>query len=334
LLLLNLKEQRQPYPENFTLSEEFIMKIANNVTELIGNTPLVRLNRVTEGAVAEVVAKLEFYNPAHSVKDRIGLSMIEAAEKADLIKPDTIIIEPTSGNTGIALAFVCAVRGYKLVLTMPETMSKERRILLRAYGAELILTPGSEGMPGAVKRAEEIAASDPRYFIPQQFKNPANPEIHRKTTAEEIWRDTDGKVDFLVAGVGTGGTITGVGEAIKARKPSFKAIAVEPDVSPVLSGGQKGPHPIQGIGAGFVPDVLNTSIYDEIIRVKNEDAFDIARRLAREEGLLAGISSGAATWAALQVARRSENAGKLIVVIIPSFGERYLSTPLFANLAG
>ena len=274
------------------------MKIASDVTELVGNTPLVRLNRIAEGASAELVAKLEFYNPAHSVKDRIGVSMIDAAEKAGMIKADTIILEPTSGNTGIALAFVCAARGYKLVLTMPETMSKERRMLLRAYGAELILTPGSEGMPGAVKRAEEIAATDPRYFIPQQFKNPANPEIHRRTTAEEIWRDTDGKADILVAGVGTGGTITGVGEVIKARKPSFKAIAVEPDASPVLSGGQKGPHPIQGIGAGFVPDVLNTSIYDEIIRVKNEDAFEFARRMAREEGLLVGISSGAATWAA------------------------------------
>ena len=309
------------------------MKIADNVTELVGNTPLVRLNRVTGGAVAVVVAKLEFYNPAHSVKDRIGLSMIEAAERAGMIKDDTIILEPTSGNTGIALAFVCAQRGYKLVLTMPETFSKERRMLLRAYGAELILTPGSEGMPGAIKRAEEIAAADPRYFIPQQFTNPANPEVHRRTTAEEIWRDTDGKVDFLIAGVGTGGTITGVGEVIKARKPSFKAIAVEPDASPVLSGGQKGPHPLQGIGAGFVPDILNTSIYDEVIRVKNEDAFETARRMAREEGLLVGISSGAATWAALQVAQRSENGGKLIVVIIPSFGERYLSTALFANLA-
>jgi cysteine synthase A len=309
------------------------MTIANNVTELIGNTPLVRLNRVTQGSVAQVVAKLEFYNPAHSVKDRIGASMIDAAEKAGLIKPDTIIVEPTSGNTGIALAMVCAARGYKLVLTMPETMSKERRILLRAYGAELILTPGPDGMGGAIRRAEELAASDPRYFLPQQFNNPANPEIHRKTTAEEIWRDTDGQVDFLVAGVGTGGTITGVGEVIKARKPSFKAIAVEPDASPVLSGGQKGPHPIQGIGAGFVPAVLNTKIYDEIIRVKNDDAFDIARRLAREEGLLVGISSGAATWAAIQVARRPENAGKLIVVVIPSFGERYLSTALYANLA-
>jgi len=309
------------------------MKIADNVTELVGNTPLVRLNRVTGSAVAEVVAKLEFYNPAHSVKDRIGLSMIEAAERAGMIKDDTIILEPTSGNTGIALAFVCAQRGYKLVLTMPETFSKERRMLLRAYGAELILTPGSEGMPGAIKRAEEIAAADPRYFIPQQFTNPANPEVHRRTTAEEIWRDTDGKVDFLVAGVGTGGTITGVGEVIKARKPSFKAIAVEPDASPVLSGGQKGPHPLQGIGAGFVPDILNTSIYDEVIRVKNDDAFETARRMAREEGLLVGISSGAATWAALQVAQRSENGGKLIVVIIPSFGERYLSTALFANLA-
>jgi len=309
------------------------MKIANNVTELVGNTPLVRLNRVNEGALADIALKLEFYNPAHSVKDRIGVAMIDAAERAGKIGPDTIIVEPTSGNTGIALAFVCAARGYKLVLTMPETMSKERRTLLKAYGAELILTPGPEGMPGAVKRAEELAASDPRYFIPQQFKNPANPEIHRQTTAEEIWRDTDGKVDFLVSGVGTGGTITGVSEVIKSRKPSFKAIAVEPDASPVLSGGQKGPHPIQGIGAGFVPDVLNTKVYDEIIRVKADDAFDIARRLAKEEGLLVGISSGAATWAALQVAKRPENKGKLIVVIIPSFGERYLSTALFAHLA-
>lgn len=309
------------------------MKIANDVTELIGNTPLVRLNRITEGAVATVVAKLEYYNPAHSVKDRIGVSMITAAEKAGLIHKDTIILEPTSGNTGIALAFVCAARGYKCTLVMPETMSKERRMLLRAYGAELILTPGSEGMAGAIRKAEELAASDPRYFIPQQFKNPANPEIHRRTTAEEIWRDTDGQVDFLVAGVGTGGTITGVSEVIKARKPSFKAIAVEPDASPVLSGGQKGPHPIQGIGAGFIPEVLNTQIYDEVIRVKNEDAFRTARQMAACEGLLVGISSGAATWAALQVARRPENAGKLIVVIIPSFGERYLSTALFADLA-
>ncbi len=309
------------------------MKIANDVTELIGNTPLVRLNRVTQGAVAQVVAKLEFYNPAHSVKDRIGFSMIDAAEREGKITKDTIIVEPTSGNTGIALAMVCAARGYKCVLTMPETMSKERRMLLRAYGAEVILTPGSEGMAGAIRKAEELVASDPRYFMPQQFKNPANPEIHRKTTAEEIWRDTDGQVDILVAGVGTGGTITGVGEVIKARKPSFKAIAVEPDASPVLSGGQKGPHPIQGIGAGFIPDVLNTKIYDEVIRVKNEDAFETARRMAKEEGLLVGISSGAATWAALQVARRPENKGKLIVVIIPSFGERYLSTALFADLA-
>ena len=309
------------------------MKIANNVTDLIGNTPLVRLNRVTEGAKAEVAAKLEFYNPAHSVKDRIGAAMIDAGEKAGLITKDTTIVEPTSGNTGIALAMVAAARGYKIILTMPETMSKERRMLLRAYGAELILTPGPDGMGGAIRKAEEIAASDPKkYFLPQQFKNLANPEIHRKTTAEEIWADTDGKVDFLVSGIGTGGTITGTSEVLKARKPSFKAIAVEPDASPVLSGGAKGPHPIQGIGAGFVPDILNTKIYDEIIRVKADDAFQTARRMAREEGLLVGISSGAATWAALQVANRSENAGKLIVVIIPSFGERYLSTPLFADL--
>jgi cysteine synthase len=309
------------------------MKIAHDVTELVGNTPLVHLRRVTEGCKADVVAKLEFYNPAHSVKDRIGVSMIEAAEQAGLIKQDTIILEPTSGNTGIALAFVCAAKGYKCALIMPDTMSKERRMLLRAYGAELILTPGSEGMAGAIRRAEEMAADDSRYFIPQQFQNPANPEVHRRTTAEEIWRDTDGKVDFLISGIGTGGTITGVGEVIKERKPSFRCVAVEPDASPVLSGGEKGPHPIQGIGAGFVPEVLNTQIYDEIIRVKNEDAFQTARRMAREEGLLVGISSGAAVWAALQVAQRQGSEGKLAVVIIPSFGERYLSTPLFADLA-
>jgi cysteine synthase A len=309
------------------------MQIANNVTELIGNTPLVRIRRLTEGCVADVVAKLEFYNPAHSVKDRIGASMIDAAEKADLIKPDTIILEPTSGNTGIALAFVCAARGYKCALVMPETMSLERRMLLRAYGAELILTPGGEGMAGAIRKAEEMAAADSRYLIPQQFENPANPEIHRQTTAEEIWRDTDGQADILVAGIGTGGTITGVGGVLKTRKPSFQVIAVEPDASPVLSGGQKGPHPIQGIGAGFIPQVLNTEIYDEVVRVKAENAFTTARRMAVEEGLLVGISSGAAVWAALQVARRPENKSKLIVVIIPSFGERYLSTALFADLA-
>ena len=261
------------------------MSIANNVTELIGNTPLVRINRLSAGAVATIAAKLEFFNPAHSVKDRIGESMIAAAESAGLIKPDTILVEPTSGNTGIALAMVAAARGYKITLTMPETMSKERRALLRAFGATLILTPGPEGMGGAIKKAEELAASDPRYLLLQQFNNPANPEIHRKTTAEEIWRDTEGKIDILISGVGTGGTITGVGEVIKARKPSFQAIAVEPDASPVLSGGAKGPHPLQGIGAGFVPKVLNTKIYDEIIRVKNEDAFAFARRAAREEGL-------------------------------------------------
>ena len=308
------------------------MKIANSAIDLIGNTPLVRINRLTQGCKAEVVAKLEFFNPANSVKDRIGVSMIEAAEKGGLIKADTIILEPTSGNTGIALAFVCAAKGYKLALTMPETMSKERRAVLRAFGAELILTPGPEGMGGAIARAKQMAAADSRYLIPQQFENPANPEIHRKTTAEEIWRDTDGKCDFLISGIGTGGTITGVGEVIKAKKPSFKCVAVEPDASPVLSGGQKGPHPIQGIGAGFIPAILNTKIYDEIVRVKNDDAFAIARRMAKEEGLLVGISSGAAMWAALEVAKRDENAGKMIVVIIPSYGERYLSTPLFAGL--
>ena len=308
------------------------MKIADNVTQLIGNTPLVRLHRIVGDAPAQVIAKLEYYNPAHSVKDRIGLSMIEAAERDGKIGPDTIIVEPTSGNTGIALAMVCAQRGYRLVLTMPETMSKERRKLLRAFGAELILTPGAEGMAGAINKANQLAAENPDVFIPQQFQNPANPEVHRRTTAEEIWRDTDGQVDILVSGIGTGGTITGVGEVIKARKPSFKAIAVEPAASPVLSGGQKGPHLIQGIGAGFIPDVLNTKIYDEVIAVTNEDAFTYARRMATEEGLLVGISAGAATWAALQVARRPENAGKMIVVIIPSFGERYLSTALYADL--
>ena len=309
------------------------MKIAENVTELIGNTPLVRLNRLAQGASARLVAKLEFYNPAHSVKDRIGWAMIEAAEKSGMLTKDKVIVEPTSGNTGIALAMVAASRGYRCVLTMPETMSRERRMLLHAYGAELILTPGPDGMAGAIKKAEELAASDPKYFMPQQFNNPANPEIHRKTTAEEIWRDTDGKVDILVSGVGTGGTLTGVGEIIKSRKPSFKVIAVEPAASPVLSGGSKGPHKIQGLGAGFIPAVLNTNIYDEIIRVTDDDAIETARRMAKEEGLLVGISSGAAVWAALQVAQRAGSAGKWIVVVIPDFGERYLSTPLFAGLA-
>jgi cysteine synthase A len=304
-------------------------KIAKNITELIGHTPLVRLNRLTQDCVASVVAKLEFFNPCSSVKDRIGLSMIEAAEREGKIKKETIILEPTSGNTGIALAFVCVVKGYKLVLTMPETMSIERRKLLSAFGAELILTPASEGMSGAVKRAEELAKKDSRYFILQQFKNPANPEVHRCTTAEEIWDDTEGKVDILVAGVGTGGTITGVAEVIKKKKPSFCAIAVEPRDSPVLSGGKPGAHKIQGIGAGFVPEVLNTKIIDEIIQVSNEDATQTARRLAKEEGILAGISSGAATFAAVEVAKRKENKGKLVIVILPDTGERYSSTELF-----
>jgi len=307
-------------------------KIANDITELIGGTPLVRIHRLSEGLGAEILAKLEYFNPAHSVKDRIGLAMIDAAQEAGLIGPDTIILEPTSGNTGIALAMVAAARGYHCAFTMPETMSKERRALLRAYGAELFLTPGPDGMAGAIAKAEELAAGDPRYFIPQQFENPANPQIHRTTTAEEIWSDTDGQVDIFIAGVGTGGTITGVGDVLKQRKPSVQIIAVEPAASAVLSGGPKGPHPIQGIGAGFIPSILDTTVIDEIITVTNDDAFDIAHRAAREEGLLVGISSGAALWAAMQVAARPQNVGKQIVVVIPSFGERYLSTALFAGL--
>ena len=310
-------------------------RIYDNIAELVGNTPLVRLNRMAQqaGAVAEVLLKLEFFNPASSVKDRIGLSMIEAAEAAGKIGPDTIILEPTSGNTGIGLAFVAAAKGYKCVLVMPDTMSIERRKLLRAYGADLVLTPGAEGMRGAIAKANEIAASDSRYFIPQQFENPANPAIHRRSTAEEIWNDTDGQVDILISGVGTGGTITGVAELIKARKPDFKAIAVEPADSPVLSGGKPGPHKIQGIGAGFVPAVLNTSVIDEVVRVSNDDAVATARQVGRDEGILVGISSGAALWASLQVAGRPENAGKRVVVIVPSNGERYLSTVLYADLA-
>ncbi|WP_426115221.1 cysteine synthase A [Massilia sp. PWRC2] len=310
------------------------MRIANDVTELIGNTPLVRIRRMGQAqGGADVVCKLEFYNPAHSVKDRIGLSMIEAAEAAGQIGPHTVIVEPTSGNTGIALAMVCASRGYQCTLVMPETMSLERRLLLRAYGAQLVLTPGAEGMLGAIRRAEELVGANPGWIMPQQFNNPANPAVHRRTTAEEIWNDTDGQVDIVVAGIGTGGTITGIGEALKERKPGVQIVAVEPEASPMLSKGTKGPHPLQGIGAGFVPQVLNTAIYDEVIAVSNDDAFASARAAAREEGLLVGISSGAALWAALRLARRPANAGKLIVTIIPSFGERYLSTPLFANLA-
>lgn len=306
--------------------------IANDSTELIGNTPLVRLNRITKGVKAEVVAKLESFNPIGSVKDRIGVSMIVDAEEKGLITKDTVIVEPTSGNTGIALAFVCAARGYRLILTMPDTMSLERRQLLSIFGAELVLTPGVEGMPGAIKKAEQLVAENPGYFMPQQFKNLANPEIHRLTTAEEIWRDTNGRVDILVSGVGTGGTVTGVAEVIKPRRPQFKAIAVEPVDSPVLSGGKPGAHKIQGIGAGFIPDVLRTDLIDEIVKVTNEDAGIMARRLAKEEGILAGISSGAATWVAMEVAKRQENEGKLIVVVLPDTGERYLSTWLFQEL--
>ena len=304
-------------------------RIANDMTELIGNTPLVRLNKIARDARATLLAKLEFFNPASSVKDRIGVSMIEEAEKTGKINKDSVIIEPTSGNTGIALAWVCAAKGYRCILVMPETMSIERRKLLKALGAEIILTPGEKGMSGAIEVAENLARSNPNYFMPPQFKNPANPEIHRRTTAEEIWRDTDGKVDILVAGVGTGGTITGVAEVIKARKPSFKAIAVEPEKSPVLSGGTPGRHRIQGIGAGFIPDVLNRDIIDEVIRVNEESAIETARRLAREEGIIAGISSGAAVYAGIEVAKREENKGKIIVVILPDTGERYLSTDLY-----
>lgn len=308
------------------------MKIANNVAELVGNTPLVRLNRLTAGIDATVVAKLEYFNPGSSVKDRIAVSMIDAAEKAGKLKKGSIILEPTSGNTGIGLAMVAAARGYKCAFVMPETMSHERKLLLKAYGAELLLTPGAEGISGAIRKAEELAATDSRYFIPQQFENPANSEIHRSTTAEEIWRDTDGKIDIFIAGVGTGGTITGVGEVLKARKPGVQVIAVEPDASAVLSGSPRGPHPIQGIGTGFVPAILNTKIYDEVVRVKNDDALNTARKMAIDEGLLVGISSGAAVWAALEVAKRPENKGKLIVTIVPSCGERYLSTVLFQHL--
>ena len=309
------------------------MNIASSITDLIGNTPLVELNRLSAGLPAKVVAKLEFFNPGSSVKDRIAAAMIDAAEKAGKINANTIIVEPTSGNTGIGLAMVCAARGYKLVITMPESMSKERRMLLRAFGADLVLTPAAEGMGGAIAKAQELVDSNPDvYFMPQQFENPANPEVHRQTTAEEIWRDTDGQIDIFVGGVGTGGTVTGVGEVIKARKPEVQVFAVEPEASPVLSGGQKGPHPIQGIGAGFVPKNLNTEIYDGVIQVPNDAAFSTARAMAEKEGILVGISSGAAVWSALQLAAKEENKGKLIVVLIPSYGERYLSTPLFADL--
>ncbi len=307
------------------------MKIAESMRDLIGNTPLVRLNKIGGDIRASLVAKLEFFNPAGSIKDRIGVSMIEEAERLGKINKDSLIIEPTSGNTGIALAWVCALKGYRCILVMPDTMSIERRKLLKAFGAEIILTPGEKGMEGAIEEAERLAGTNPSYFIPYQFKNPANPEIHRKTTAEEIWRDTDGKVDIVVAGVGSGGTITGIAEVIKPRKPSFRAIAVEPEKSPVLSGGKPGKHKIQGIGAGFIPEVLNRDIIDEVIRVSDESAIETARRLAKEEGVLAGISSGAAVYAGIQIAKREENEGKLIVVILPDTGERYLSTELYED---
>jgi len=308
------------------------MKIASDITRLTGGTPLVRLNRVVEGAGATVVAKLEMFNPCSSIKDRIGVAMIDAAEAAGLINKETVLIEPTSGNTGIALASVCAARGYKLVLVMPETMSQERRSLLKMLGAQLVLTPGAEGMPGAVRRAEELVAEAPNRWMPQQFRNSANPDIHRRTTAEEIWRDTDGQVDIVVGGVGTGGTLTGIGEALKPRKPGLRIVAVEPAESPMITEGRRGPHPIQGIGAGFIPDVLRLDILDETITVNGSDALQMARRLAREEGILVGISSGAAAWAAVQVAKRPENAGRMIVVVLPDTGERYLSTQLFQDL--
>ena len=310
------------------------MNIASSITDLIGHTPLVQLNRLGAGLPGKLVVKLEFFNPSSSVKDRIAVNMIDAAKKAGKINSNTVIVEPTSGNTGIGLAMVCAARGYKLIITMPDTMSKERRMLLRAYGAELVLTPGAEGMSGAIARAQAFVNADPnQYFMPQQFENPANPEIHRQTTAQEIWQDTDGKVDIFVAGVGTGGTITGVGEALKNKKPQLQVFAVEPQASPVLSGGAKGPHPIQGIGAGFVPKILNTDIYDGVILAPNDESFATAREMASKEGILVGISSGAAVWAGLQLAAKPENVDKLIVVLIPSYGERYLSTPLFADLA-
>ena len=307
-------------------------KIFSDITKTIGNTPLVKLNRITEGSEATVLVKLESFNPLSSVKDRLGIALIEDAERQGLLKKDTVIIEPTSGNTGIALAFIAAAKGYKLILTMPDTMSLERRQLLKIFGAELVLTEGAKGMKGAIEKADELARTTPNSFVPQQFNNPANPEIHRKTTAEEIWNDTDGKVDILISGIGTGGTITGIAEVIKKRKPGFKAIAVEPDASPVLSGGAAGPHKIQGIGAGFVPKVLNVGIIDEIIRVTNENAGETARQVARLEGILVGISSGAALWAGLEVAKRKENKGKTIVVILPDTGERYLTTWLFQEI--